>query len=211
MTAPEFFDRAPNLQIAYHRQAGEGDGANLPGVVFLGGFRSDMTGTKAVFLEAWARERGRAFLRFDYSGHGASDGRFEEGTIGQWAGDAEAVLEALTAGPQILVGSSMGGWIAFLLARARPERVAGILGIAAAPDFTEDLMWARMTEETRSRLMTLGRIEEPSDYDPVPTPITRELIADGRTHLVLRSPLGVEGPVGLLHGTDDGDVPAERL
>jgi pimeloyl-ACP methyl ester carboxylesterase len=207
MTAPEYLDRAPHPRLAYHRLAAKGDGASRPGVVFLGGFRSDMTGTKAVALEDWARARGRAFLRFDYSGHGASEGAFEEGTIGQWAADAEDAIAELTDGPQILVGSSMGGWIALLLARRSPERVAGLVGIAAAPDFTEDMMWAAFDADTRAALERAGRIELPSDYSEEPTPVTLRLIEEGRGNLVLRAPLPLAFPARLLQGTADADVP----
>ena len=135
----EFLTTPQGRRIAYHRTAGQG-----PGVVFLGGFKSDMTGTKALHLQAWAEATGRAFLRFDYSGHGQSSGDFLDGCIGDWAGDAQAAIAALTTGPQVLVGSSMGGWMALLAAKAMPERVAGLVGIAAAPDFTEDLMWGEL-------------------------------------------------------------------
>jgi pimeloyl-ACP methyl ester carboxylesterase len=198
---PTFLDLADGRRIAYHRTAG-----TAPGVVFLGGFRSDMTGTKASFLEAWARARGRAFLRFDYSGHGASAGDFLDGTIGGWARDARDAVERLTEGPQVLVGSSMGGWIALLVARMLPGPIAGLVGVAAAPDFTEDSMWAGMDAPTRARLAAEGRIEVPSDYDDAPYPITRALIEDGRRHLVLRSPLRLRFPVRLLHGSADRDV-----
>ncbi len=207
MTAPEFLIRPQKRSLAYHRLDAKGDGAKLPGVVFLGGFRSDMTGTKAVWLEDWARARGRAFLRFDYSGHGESEGAFEEGCIGDWAEDAEDALAALTDGPQILVGSSMGGWIALLLARRRPERLAALVGIAAAPDFTEDLMWPGFDAGQRAALAETGRIELPFDYSEEPTPITRRLIEDGRENLVLRTPLSLRVPVRLLQGTADPDVP----
>lgn len=194
-------DLPDGRRIAYHRRDGGG-----PGVVFLGGFRSDMTGTKATFLEDWARARGRAFLRFDYTGHGASSGDFLDGTIGGWADDAAEALAWLTEGPQILVGSSMGGWIALLLARRMPERVAGLVGIAAAPDFTEDSMWAAMDAPTRARLAAEGRIDVPSEYDDAPYPITLRLIEDGRRNLVLRTPLPLPFPVRLLHGSADRDV-----
>ena len=188
-------------RIAYHLTPGTG-----PGVVFLGGFRSDMGGTKALWLEDWARAQGRGFLRFDYSGHGASSGAFEDGCIGDWAADAMAVL-ALTEGPQVLVGSSMGGWIALLLARARPARVAGLVGIAAAPDFTEDSLWAGLSGTERATMMTAGQIERASDYSPEPYVFTRRLVEDGRAQLVLRSPLVLPFPVRLLQGTADADVP----
>ncbi len=179
---------------------------NKPGVVFLGGFRSDMGGTKAVFLEAWAKRTGRGFLRFDYTGHGDSSGAFETLGIGEWAQDAVDAVSALTEGPQILVGSSMGGWISLLLAKRMPERVAGLVGIAAAPDFTEDSMWAGFDDRQREQLIHDGRVELPSEYDDGPYVITRHLIEDGRENLVLREPLPLGFPVRLLHGTADVDV-----
>ena len=202
MSEPEHLITPQGRRIAFHRTPGAG-----PGVVFLGGFRSDMQGTKALHLEAWAQARGRAFLRFDYSGHGLSGGAFEDGCIGDWAQDAAAVLAALCDGPQVLVGSSMGGWIALLLARAQPDRVAALVGIAAAPDFTEDSVWAGMTPDERAAMARVGRIERPSDYAPEPYVFTRRLIEDGRSHLVLRSPLALPMPVRLLQGTADADVP----
>ncbi|MEO0914269.1 MAG: alpha/beta hydrolase, partial [Pseudomonadota bacterium] len=172
---PDTFTTPQNRQLAYHRHRGE---SALPGIVFLGGFRSDMTGTKALHLEAFAQAEGRDFLRFDYSGHGASSGDFLEGCIGDWAEDAEAALTSLTEGPQILVGSSMGGWIALLLARKRPERLAGLVGIAAAPDFTEDSMWAGFDEAQRNALLSEGQVALPSDYSDDPYIITRRLSQD---------------------------------
>jgi len=188
-------------RLAYARLPGVG-----PGVVFLGGFRSDMEGSKALTLRDHCAAQGRAFLRFDYSGHGTSAGRFEDGTIGQWAADALAVLDALTEGPQILVGSSMGGWIALLLARARAERVAGFIGIAPAPDFTETLMWPAFNENQRATIMAEGVLHLPSQYGE-PTPITRALIEDGRRHNVLEAPIVIDGPVRILQGMADPDVP----
>ncbi|PKP84389.1 MAG: alpha/beta hydrolase [Alphaproteobacteria bacterium HGW-Alphaproteobacteria-2] len=202
MPGPEFLATPQGRRIAYNRSPGA-----LPGVVFLGGLRSDMTGTKALHIEAWCRARGRAFLRFDYSGHGASSGRFEEGCIGDWAQDAAAALDALTEGPQVLVGSSMGGWQALLLARSQPNRVAGLVGIAAAPDFTEDGMWEQFSQDERRALEVRGQIALPSEYSEEPTIITRRLIEDGRQHLLLRSPLSLPVPVRLLQGTADVDVP----
>lgn len=177
-----------------------------PAVVFLGGFKSDMEGSKALHLEAWARESGRGCLRFDYTGHGQSSGEFTDGCIGDWAADAIETVSALTKGPQILVGSSMGGWISLLLARAAPDRVAAMVGIAAAPDFTEDSMWAGMDAATRAKLLADGRIEEPSEYSDEPYVITKHLIEDGRNQLVLRTPLDFAFPVRLLQGTADADV-----
>ena len=197
----DILDTPQGRRIAYHRTGGAG-----PGVVFLGGFRSDMEGTKALHLEDWARRAGRAFLRFDYSGHGQSSGDFLDGSIGDWAEDAMAAIGALTDGPQVLVGSSMGGWISLLVARAMPERVAGLVGVAAAPDFTEDSMWAGFTEDERRQLVETGRVEQPSDYSPEPYVITRRLIEEGRKTLVLRDPLPLPFPVRLLQGTADTDV-----
>ena len=188
-------------QLAYNQTTGQG-----PGVVFLGGFKSDKEGTKAIYLEEWAQRRGQAFLRFDYSGHGQSSGDFLEGSIGDWAEDAGAIIAGLTDGPQILVGSSMGGWIALLLARMMPERFAGLVTIAAAPDFTEDSMWAGFDDAQKRALQEEGRVELPSDYSDEPYVITRHLIEDGRKRLVLRDPLPLPFPVRFLQGTDDADV-----
>lgn len=203
--SPDYLDRGnSNPRIAYRRIRGKS-----PGVVFCTGFMSDMTGSKAVAIEAFARARGHACLRFDYSGHGESEGTFEEGTIGSWFADALAAFDALTEGPQIVVGSSMGGWIALLLARARPARVAGLVGIAPAPDFTEDLIWAPMPEAQRAELLAKGVVYQPSDYGEKPYAITKALIEDGRNHLLLRAPLAFDGKVRLLHGMQDPDVPWE--
>ncbi len=187
-------------RIAYRRLPGVG-----PGIVFLGGFKSDMEGTKALHLQDWAMQTGRAFLRFDYSGHGVSGGVFEDGCIGDWAADAAAVIGAVTQGPQILVGSSMGGWIALLLARAMPDRVAGLVGIAAAPDFTQRIS-DELSAEQRDVLLTTGQIAEPSDYGDAPYVFTRRLIEDGRMQQVLTTPLHLPFPVRLLQGTADTDV-----
>jgi pimeloyl-ACP methyl ester carboxylesterase len=190
--------------IAYHRHAGRG-----PGIVFLGGFRSDMTGTKATFLERVARARGQAFLRFDHFGHGSSSGRFEDGTISRWAEDAVRVLDALTDGPQLLIGSSMGGWIMLLAARARPARIHGLIGIAPAPDFTSALMWPRFSADQRAALARDGVIHLPSEYGD-PAPITRALIEDGNRQSVLDAEIALDCPVRLLHGMADPDVPYQH-
>ncbi len=197
----EFLEGPQGRRIAYNRIAGRG-----PCVVFLGGFRSDMQGSKALWLEEWARARGQAFLRLDYSGHGESSGDFEEGSIGDWFADAMAAIEALTEGPVLLVGSSMGGWISLLVARTMPGRVAGLVTVAAAPDFTERGFWAGMDDVQHADLLRDGRVLRPSDYD-APYVITRHLIEDGRAHLVLDRPLALPFPVRFLQGTADADVP----
>ena len=174
--------------------------------MFLGGFKSDMQGTKALYLEDWAKRRNRAFLRFDYSGHGQSSGDFLDGCIGDWAQDAMDMIGEVTDGPQILVGSSMGGWMALLVARAMPEKTAGLVGIAAAPDFTEDSMWNGFSDAQRAEMAKTGQVALPSDYADDPYIITARLIEDGRENLVLREPLELPFPVRLLHGTADTDV-----
>lgn len=210
---PKYLVAADGARIAYHQTAGRG-----PGVVFLTGFRSDMTGQKALRLEEFCRAHGQAFLRFDYSGHGASSGAFTEGTIGRWAADAIRVVESVTMGPQVLVGSSLGGWIMLLAARALGGRVAGLLGIAAAPDFTEDLIPPILSPSEREILARDGIIRLFSPYDPEPTPVTRLLLEEGRQHLLLRDEIPLTVPVRLIHGMNDADVPwrtslrlAERL
>lgn len=198
--APEVLKTPEGREIAWRRREGQG-----PGVVFLPGFKSDMEGTKALWLDEWARARGRGLLRFDYSGHGRSSGDFLDGSIGDWFADARAALLALTQGPQVLVGSSMGGWIALLLARALPARVAGLVLIAAAPDFTEDSLWAGLSDDERVELQRLGAVVRPSAYGE-PYVFTRRLIEEARAHLVLRAPLALPFPVRLLQGTADADV-----
>ena len=193
-------DCGDGVEIAWRRVAGRG-----PGVVFLGGFKSDMTGSKASALAAHCAAEGRAFLRFDYSGHGESGGRFVDGTIGGWTAEAERVLAALTAGPQVLVGSSMGGWIALLLALRQPGRVAGLIGIAAAPDFVTRIL-AALTPEARAALASQGVWHRPSAYGE-PYPIARALLEEGQRHLLLGGPIAIAAPVRLLHGQDDPDVP----
>ena len=196
-------DNGYGIELAWQRLAGSG-----PCVVFLPGFRSDMTGDKATALAALCAQEGRAMVLFDYAGHGQSGGSFVNGTISAWRSDVLSVIDRLTQGPLLLVGSSMGGWLGVLAAMARPERVAGFIGIAAAPDFTEAMMWEAMTFEERSILMERGVLEQPSDYGE-PYAITRALIEDGRTQLVLGGPIPITAPVRLLHGQADRDVPWE--
>jgi pimeloyl-ACP methyl ester carboxylesterase len=203
-------DRAEQLarpdgnSVAYARSDGR-----APTVVFLGGFRSDMTGTKAVALHDWACKKGQAFLRFDYLGHGQSSGRFEDGTIGRWLDDSLAAIDSLTTGKLVLVGSSMGGWLSLLVALKRPERLAGLVLIAAAPDFTEQMLLKGMSAEDRAILEREGRLERPSQYSPEPSVFTWKLIEEGRNHLVLDKKLVLPCPVRLLHGQSDPDVPWE--
>ena len=196
-------DRGDGVELAWAKLPGRN-----PTLVFLPGFRSHMEGDKALHLLVLCANAGQAMLRFDYSGHGASAGRFEDGTIGAWAADALTVIDHLTEGPLILVGSSMGGWLALLTAIARPARVAGLVGIAAAPDFTETLMWQAMDPLQRARLLEDGILHVPSEYDD-PLPITRRLIEDGREHLLLKAPIPIACPIRLLHGQRDPDVPWE--
>jgi pimeloyl-ACP methyl ester carboxylesterase len=201
-TQPATLKLADGATLAYHRTQGA-----KPGVVFLGGFTSDMTGVKATTLERWCRGRGQAFVRFDYSGHGASSGRFADGTIGRWAEEAIAVLDQLTEGPQILVGSSMGAWMMLLAALARPERIAGLLGLACAADFTRYLLWDRLDDPLRERLRRERVISLPSPYGE-PYIIAMNLIEEAEKHWLLDRPeLPIHGPVRLIHGMGDLDVP----
>jgi pimeloyl-ACP methyl ester carboxylesterase len=200
--APTMVRREDGSSIAYNRTWGRS-----PGVVFLTGYKSDMTGQKAVRLEEFCRARGHAYIRFDYTGHGASSGAFVDGTIGAWVEDAVLVLDRLTEGPQVLVGSSLGGWIMLLAALARPDRVAGLLGVAAAPDFTEDLIVPGLSPGQRAELEERGMVPIWSPYDPEPTPVTRLILEEGRRHLVLRGPIALDCPVRLIHGLRDPDVP----
>jgi pimeloyl-ACP methyl ester carboxylesterase len=201
-TRPRILTRRAAPSIAYHRLTG-----SAPGVMFLPGFMSDMEGQKALALDAFCRARGHAFVRFDYSGHGASGGAFEDADIGTWRDDALAVLDALTEGPQILVGSSMGGWMMLLLAKARPERIAGLVGIAAAPDFTERLL-AGFAAEHHAEMSRAGKIVVPSAYgdDYI---FTRGLIDAGGRNCVLTEPIPFDGPVRLIQGMKDDAVPSE--
>jgi pimeloyl-ACP methyl ester carboxylesterase len=200
-TEPRFLIREDGTRIAYHHTPG-----TAPGVIFCGGFMSDMTGTKAQALEAACRDRGRAYTRFDYRGHGQSSADFESGTIGLWTEDALAVLDRVTAGRQIVVGSSMGGWIMLLLARARPERIAGLVGVAPAPDFVLR-MWDGFSDQIKATLKRDGVYRAPSEYSEEPYAITMNLIEEGKNHLVLQQPLTVDYPVRILHGMADPDVP----
>lgn len=201
--AAEYLDQG-GVKLAYRRSAGE---AGRAGIVWLGGFHSDMLGEKATTLHARCREAGRAFLRFDYLGHGESGGKFADGTIGRWRSDALAMIDQKTEGPLVLVGSSMGGWMALLVALARPELVKGLVLLAPAPDFTDKLMWASFDESQRRQIMEDGAWTRPSDYDPAGYPITRDLIVEGREWNVLDGEIAIDVPVRILQGGLDPDVP----
>jgi len=202
---PRFFIREDGARVAFHQREGKG-----PGVVFLHGLLSDMQGTKALALEGWSRRTGRAFLRFDTFGHGQSSGDFVQGTIGRWAEDTVAVLDALTEGPQVLVGSSMGGWTMLLAALQRPQRIRALLGIAPAPDFSEDLMWANFTEAQKRLILEDGVLEEPNAYSELPYRISKTFIEEARSHLLLRGPIELDCPVRILQGMQDQDIPWRR-
>lgn len=210
VTMPEFIEAGGGKsarRIAVRRRKG-----SSPGLFWLGGFKSDMGGTKAVALDAWAAEQGRACVRFDYSGHGESGGDFKDGTIGQWRDESLKVFDEFCDGPQVVVGSSMGGWMALLLARALAKRkntkatLKGLVLIAPAPDFTEELMWKNFSPEIKKEIETTGVWHRPSDYGD-PYPITRNLIEEGRKHLVLGGAIETGCPVRILQGAQDPDVP----
>ncbi len=202
--SPVFLRPAGAPALAYQRFAPEN--SSLPTVVFLGGFRSDMQGSKALYLDDACRARQQPFLRFDYRGHGQSEGAFEEGCIGLWFEDALRVIDELTQGPLVLVGSSMGGWIGLLVARARPSRVQGFIGIAAAPDFTKE-MKAGLSDEELAIVARDGVIRIPNHYSDDPYIITKLLLDDGPAHYLLENPLELRVPVRLLQGMKDADVP----
>lgn len=198
----KFYQNDNGHSIAYKHLSGR-----KPGVLFLGGFFSDMEGTKATYLYNFCEKHQISYTCFDYFGHGHSSGKFEEGSIGQWLEDALHIFDHITKGPQIVVGSSMGGWIMFLLALLRKERVQSITGIAPAPDFTEKLMWAQFPDNIKNEILTNGVYYQPSEYDENPYPITKKLIEDGRNHLLLDNNIDIECPVRLIHGQKDEDVP----
>lgn len=198
-----------NDSIAYRKL--EPVKKDKPGIIFLSGFKSDMTGIKALFLEEFSKKEGLGYIRFDYLGHGESSGKFEEGTIGLWLDNALQVLDKLTSGKQILIGSSMGGWLMCLAALKRPERISALVGIASAPDFTEKLLWDKFNDEEKNIIMSKGIYHLPTKYcnDPKHSsyPITKELIEEGRNHLILTGNIDISCPVHLIHGMKDKDVP----
>jgi len=196
----EFLEFSDGLRLAYRRREGRG-----PTIFFLPGYASDMEGTKAVALDEFAAERGLAMLRFDYSGTGSSEGQFDEGTLERWTDEATAVLDRMSEGPVVLVGSSMGGWIALHLALRRPDRVAALIGIAAAPDFTE---WGYSDTE-KATLQREGRLEQPNPYGPEPQLTTLGFWKSGQAMRLLESSIAIDAPVRLVHGDADEDVPLE--
>lgn len=202
MTDLQYLDTPYGARLGYRKTPGKN-----PGVIFLTGFMSNMEGSKAIHLENHVRQRGNAFLRFDYRGHGSSSDRFENGSISAWAKDAICALDELTEGPQVLVGSSMGGWIMLLTALHRPQHVVGLMGLASAPDFTRIIEQHYLNEEQRLALKTAGKIEVPCDYDGSPYVITRKLLDDGEDNCLLQHPITLDIPVRLIHGMQDKDVP----
>ena len=207
MVKVSFFELNDGQKLSFSQVIGSKKRKNLPGVVFLSGLKSDKEGTKAVFLSKWAEENDRDFLRFDYRGHGASSGMFEDTSISDWLDDTKRIITGLTSGPQILVGSSLGGWISLLFARMFPEKVAGIIGIAAAPDFTAQYTSKNLTKDQRQELSSTGKLSFFSEYFDQPLIITQKLIEDGNKNLVLTKEQSIDCPVRLFHGSHDEDVP----
>jgi pimeloyl-ACP methyl ester carboxylesterase len=200
MDSLQYLEVGEGLRLAYRHRRGHG-----PTLLFLPGYMSDMDGGKATELDAWAQSEGRAMLRFDYAGCGLSGGEFEAQTLHGWRGDALAMIDEVVEGPVVLVGSSMGGWLMLLVALARPERVAGLIGIAAAPDFTS---WG-FTDEQKQKILSEGRLEEPSPYDEAPYVTTRAFWESAEALRLMFAPLEIHCPVRLLHGRSDPDVPWE--
>jgi pimeloyl-ACP methyl ester carboxylesterase len=198
LTPPEWFGRADGVRLAFRRQPGKG-----PTLVFLPGYMSDMRGSKALALDAWAIRNGRAMLRLDYSGCGESEGVFENGTLDIWRDDVLLLIDLLIRGPVVLVGSSMGGWLALLIARALPSQVVGMVGIASAPDFTD---WG-FSDEEKGKLAKYERLERVSEYGPEPMVTTRAFWESGKANRLLQSEIAIDCPVRLIHGQNDPDVP----
>ena len=210
MVETSFHKTDDGQKLAFSQVIGDKNRKNSPGVVFLSGLKSDKEGTKAIFLSQWAEKNKRDFLRFDYRGHGTSSGNFEETSISDWLEDTKKIVMALTSGPQILVGSSLGGWISLLFARLHPQKVAGIIGIAAAPDFTTQYALNNLSEDKRQELKSTGKLSFHSEYFEEPLVITKKLIDDGNENLVLTNKQPIDCPVRLLHGSLDDDVPISK-
>ncbi|MEM7651267.1 MAG: alpha/beta hydrolase [Pseudomonadota bacterium] len=199
-------DGKPDL--AYVHVPATQEGAQLPLVMFCGGYRSNMEGTKAIYLQERCEARGQGYLRFDYAGHGRSEGAFEDGTIGSWADDAKAILDHVAKGPVVVVGSSMGGWMALLLAKARAGIVQGVVGVAAAPDFSEDLFEA-LGPEKQQELMEKGAVAIENDYSDEPYHYSRDFYEEAKSHLLLTETQAIDFPIRLIQGMKDADVPWE--
>ena len=207
MVTTSFYKVKNGQKLAFSQVIGDKNRKKSPGVVFLSGLKSDKEGTKAVFLSKWAEKNERDYLRFDYRGHGASSGTFEDTSISDWLDDTKRIIMGLTSGPQILVGSSLGGWISLLFARMFPQKVAGIIGIAAAPDFTAQYASNNLTKDQRQELLSTGKLSFYSEYFDQPLVITQKLIEDGNNNLILTKEQSIDCPVRLLHGSTDEDVP----
>jgi hypothetical protein len=199
-----YLETAPSHKLAYRFSP---PSPNYPTIVYLCGFRSDMQGEKVLYLEDLCTQEGLGYLAFDYSGHGQSSGTFEEGTISQWLTDSLNLVDQISQGPLILVGSSMGGWLAHLIALQRPERIIGLLGIATAPDFTENLMWHEFSPEQQKEVMNQGWTVIPTEFNDQGWTITRNLIEDGRKHLILGKNIPLSMPIRYIHGLKDNSVP----
>lgn len=206
MQKPLFLTAQNGDQLAYHKAKAQKK-SSIPNIIFLGGLMSDMNGTKAVALEAFCKGQDYNFIRFDYMGHGESSGKFEDGTISRWKANALEIIDNLTEGKTLLIGSSLGGWIMLLAALERPEKIAALIGIASAPDFTEELMWEQFDESVRQQIIEQGIYHMPSEYGDCPYPVTKALIEDGRKNLLLQNTINLHCPVRLLHGMKDDDVP----
>lgn len=204
-----YFTKTNGQKLAYVYSSADKRGANLPTIMFLGGFKSDMSGTKATYLEQQAKTRGQGFVRFDYTGHGESDGAFKDGTIGAWADDAADILKSIVTGDVILVGSSMGGWISLLLSLSTPQHIKGMVLIAPAPDFTLEIE-EKLTPSQKKIIETKGHIEIPSDYADQPYIITRALLADGRNQGLLHKKYDLNIPITIVQGKKDTDVPWQK-
>lgn len=207
--SPSILKRSGLPDLAYHYTEAATARKNMPVVMFCGGYRSDMTGTKATFLEQKCRESGLAYVRFDYRGHGQSGGVFEKATIGQWKQDTLDILEHVGSAQCVLAGSSMGGWMALLAALERPALIKGVVGIAAAPDFTEDL-YRRLSQDQKHTLMTKGHVHIPNDYSDEPYVFAQDFYEEARSHLLLRKTHKVTFPIHLIQGMQDQDVPWEK-
>ena len=202
----KFFKVNDYQELAYSQAFAKQNKKKIPGVVFLSGLKSDMEGTKAIYLHNWALKKGRSFLRFDYRGHGNSSGAYEDTSLSEWLEDTTKIIMDLTEGPQILVGSSLGGWLSLLFAERFPEKVFGVVGIAAAPDFTEQYKEENLDKKQKAEIKETGKLSFDSDYIDEPLSITKKLIEDGNKNLVLKKNIKINCPIRLFQGKEDEDV-----